>query len=127
MICMFRAAYRAKKELKDVMDSGELVSDDTVVDIVKELCFLCFSPEMALDWTDRGTSAADKEELRKAKHTGWAKLSVMVNFRRALLLLPLVFATAHPRWLMGPQVLDGFPRTKVQAQSLAAASKAAFF
>ncbi|CAE7298472.1 ak8 [Symbiodinium natans] len=57
---------RAKKELKDVMDSGELVSDDTVVDIVKE-------------------------ELRKAKHTGW--------------------------------VLDGFPRTKVQAQSLAAASK----
>mmetsp|Transcript_50819 Transcript_50819/g.95043 ORF Transcript_50819/g.95043 Transcript_50819/m.95043 type:complete len:468 (+) Transcript_50819:72-1475(+) len=57
---------RAKKELKDTIDSGELVADDVVVDIVKE-------------------------ELRKAKPTGW--------------------------------VLDGFPRTKVQAQSLAAASK----
>jgi len=57
---------RGKKELKNILDSGELVADDVVVDIVKE-------------------------ELRKAKHTGW--------------------------------VLDGFPRTKVQAQSLAAASK----
>lgn len=57
---------RARKELKDVISTGELVADDVVIDLVKD-------------------------ELRKAKHTGW--------------------------------VLDGFPRTKVQAQSLAAASK----
>ncbi|CAJ1343317.1 unnamed protein product [Effrenium voratum] len=57
---------RTRKELKAVIEAGELVADDVVVELVKE-------------------------ELRKAKHTGW--------------------------------VLDGFPRTKVQAQSLAAASK----
>jgi len=57
---------RARKELKDQISAGELVADDVVIELVKD-------------------------ELRKAKHTGW--------------------------------VLDGFPRTKVQALSLVAASK----
>jgi len=50
-----------KKELKDLIEAGELVDDQVVIDVVKS-------------------------ELAKLKHTGW--------------------------------VLDGFPRTKVQAASL---------
>lgn len=58
---------RTKKELLPIIDSGELVEDEIVIPMVKD-------------------------ELMKAKNTGW--------------------------------VLDGFPRTKVQAQSLEAAGKA---
>eukprot|EP00440_Ansanella_granifera_P009994 gb/GFBE01010838.1/.p1 GENE.gb/GFBE01010838.1/~~gb/GFBE01010838.1/.p1 ORF type:complete len:468 (+),score=131.07 gb/GFBE01010838.1/:1-1404(+) len=57
---------RTRKDLKETLDAGELVNDDTVIEMVKDEC-------------------------KKAKNTGW--------------------------------VLDGFPRTKVQAQSLAAAGK----
>eukprot|EP00930_Biecheleria_cincta_P090797 TRINITY_DN80262_c0_g1_i1.p1 TRINITY_DN80262_c0_g1~~TRINITY_DN80262_c0_g1_i1.p1 ORF type:complete len:467 (-),score=116.64 TRINITY_DN80262_c0_g1_i1:199-1599(-) len=57
---------RARKELKDTIEAGELVADDIVIDMVKD-------------------------ELKKVKHFGW--------------------------------VLDGFPRTKIQAQALEAAGK----
>merc|ERR1719238_2394254 len=53
---------KAKKELRDIVEAGELVQDDIVIDIVKS-------------------------ETKRASSTGY--------------------------------VLDGFPRTKVQAQSLA--------
>ena len=40
-------AGRAKKELKDIIDAGELVSDDVVVDIVKALWHVTWSLKMS--------------------------------------------------------------------------------